>query len=395
MAKPPPQPDVLVLGSHPAAYLAAALLASSGKGKSRIVHCTIPDEHPADRLVLVNPALFELHPLLGGLRRKLRMSGAYGLRFLADDPGTANESRSKSSVVCVGRYDEVTHEMARIAQNEGVELHTPKHLAILHVDESGLDVAVNKMQIKPTALILAGWLPIDQAKMLGLPDGWEQGVMHRYTYADLKSSAHIDLGNRPVIPMSLDLKGTLSWGWLMQHETGGQIAVSQPIETVATLPPPQMLQHWVSVLRSHGVVKTNERPAGASGGASGGATLSAIASQPKTIDLPLAGALSQEGVANRTLLIGPAGGFYSASAEDIYPACWSAVFAADVMRKALKEPHLQDALQHFRSNWRTTLGEYLRGPQQNLRFLLPLIYRNEVMTTRLTESILQGKAIVR
>ena len=65
------------------------------------------------------------------------------------------------------------------------------------------------------------------------------------------------------------------------------------------------------------------------------------------------------------------------------------------MKKALKEPHLQDALQPYRHHWRTTLGDYLRGPQQNFRFLLPLVYRNQVMTTRLTEAILLGKSVVR
>ena len=68
---------------------------------------------------------------------------------------------------------------------------------------------------------------------------------------------------------------------------------------------------------------------------------------------------------------------------------------ADVLRKALKERHLQDSINAFRHVWRTTLGDYLRGPQQNLRFLLPLVYRNQVMTARLTESILQGKSVVR
>ena len=68
--------------------------------------------------------------------------------------------------------------------------------------------------------------------------------------------------------------------------------------------------------------------------------------EAKSMDCPVAGASSREGVASRTLLLGPAGGFYSASSEDVYPNCWSAVFAADAMRKALKEPHLQDALQH-------------------------------------------------
>ena len=65
------------------------------------------------------------------------------------------------------------------------------------------------------------------------------------------------------------------------------------------------------------------------------------------------------------------------------------------MRKALKEPHLQDALHPYREKWGTTLGEYLCGPQQNLRFLLPLIYRNPIMTGRLAESILLGKSVVR
>jgi flavin-dependent dehydrogenase len=111
--------------------------------------------------------------------------------------------------------------------------------------------------------------------------------------------------------------------------------------------------------------------------------------------LPLAGALNHEGVANRTLLIGPAGGFYSACGEDIYPNCWSAIFAADALKKALKEPHLQDALQPYRQKWGATLGDYLRGPQQNLRFLLPLVYRNPVMTSRMAEAILHGKSVIR
>ena len=111
--------------------------------------------------------------------------------------------------------------------------------------------------------------------------------------------------------------------------------------------------------------------------------------------VPLALLFVCSGAAAAALPIGPAGGFYCQSAEDIYPNCWSAVYAVESIRKALKEPHLQDALNPYRSRWRTTLGQYLRGPQQDLRFLLPLIYRNEVMTTRLTESILQGKSVVR
>jgi hypothetical protein len=158
------------------------------------------------------------------------------------------------------------------------------------------------------------------------------------------------------------------------------LAVEQPLETVGSVKPLELLTHWADVLRTAQILNAKaELPL----------------DDAESIDLPLAGALAHEGVANRTVLVGPAGGFYSACTEDIYPNCWSALFAADTIKKALKEPHLQDALQPYRHKWRTTLGDYLRGPQQNFRFLLPLVYRNQVMTTRLTEAILLGKSVVR
>jgi flavin-dependent dehydrogenase len=160
-----------------------------------------------------------------------------------------------------------------------------------------------------------------------------------------------------------------------------QVAIEQPRSAAESVAPAELLQHWMNVLSAHGVLKLGGAPV----------DLNAAVS----MDLPLAGALSQEGVANRTLLIGPAGGFYTACAEDIYPNCWSAVCAAGVAKKALKERHLQDALQPYRQEWGATLGDYLRGPQQNLRFLLPLVYRNGMMTARLTEAILLGRSVVR
>jgi flavin-dependent dehydrogenase len=159
-----------------------------------------------------------------------------------------------------------------------------------------------------------------------------------------------------------------------------QLAVEQPIESLSRIRGEDLMRQWVQTLRQHQVLKPGgEVPIG----------------DAEVMDLPFAGALAHEGVANRTLLVGPAGGFYSATGEDLYPNCWSAIYAADTIKKAMKEPHLQDALQPYRQKWRTTLGDYLRGPQQNLRFLLPLVYRNEVMTQRLTESILLGKSLVR
>ncbi len=340
----------------------------------------IPDERPIDRLVLINPALFSLSPMLEPMRRRLEMTTIYGAQFLSDDPATKSEYRSKSGLAHVAQSHAVAAEFARLAEAEGVQTLEPKDLQLRRLDETGLDVTFNgKSELRATALIVGGMLSDAQHKMLGLPDGWGGDVMHRYTFLKLSGIRWADLGSRPIMPMSLNLMDTLCWGWLLPGPKGMQLAVEQRMDTAGRVPPTQLLNHWAQVLRNHGLLNDRELPLDAA----------------ESIDLPLAGALAHEGVANRTLLVGPAGGFFSACTEDIYPNCWSAIFAADAMRKALKERHLQDALQPYRSRWRTTLGEYLRGPQQNFRFLLPLIYRNEVMTTRLTECILLGKSVVR
>src|SRR4051812_4099043 len=178
--------------------------------------------------------------------------------------------------------------------------------------------------------------------------------------------------------MSLDLNNKLTWAWLLPGEGEMQLAVEQPVTD--DVPPIRLLEKWADVLRRHGILKQ---------------TLNVAPDKVESMDVPSAGALSREIIGNRTLLFGPAGGFFTACLEDIYPNCWSAMFAADAVKKALKEPHLQDALQPYRQKWGTTLGEYLRGPQQNLRFLLPLVYRNPTMTRLMAESILQGKPVVR
>jgi flavin-dependent dehydrogenase len=378
MAKTEPQLDVLVLGDHPAAYLCAALL--KHKSKLHVSHSTFPHENWPDRLLILNPALFDLHPLLEPLRRKVETTPIYGLRFISDSVGTASEHRSRSAMAGVTSYKNVRTAMLKLAQAQDVELLTPKHLEIHRLDERGIDVTVGKAQLRPKMLVLAGLPTEAESRRLGLPEGWGPEVVHRYTFLKLPGAKWADLGARPVIPMSLNLRDLFCWAWLLPSDRCVQIAVEQPLETVARVRPAELLSHWIGVLRGHGLLTGK-----------GDVPIE----QAQSLDLPLGGALAHEGLANRTLLVGPAGGFYSATAEDMYPNCWSALYAADAIKKALREVHLQDALQPYRHRWRTTLGDYLRGPQQNLRFLLPLVYRNPVMTSRLAESILLGKSVVR
>lgn len=377
MPKPRPNYDVLVLGAHPCAYLAAAVLRHNSKLK--VLHSIIPGEDAPDRLVLLNPALFARHALLGPLSRKIPHHLLYGARFLGDDLATRCEHRSRSALTSVISLHAVRNALRNLAARMKVDLARPRHLNILQLDETGLDIEIGPEQVRAKALVLAGRLDPAQERMLAMPEAWEDGILHRYTFVRLSRSDLVE-NDRPLLSMSLDLRGMLLWAWLLPGRQQAQLAVVQPSPTLTRIAPQELLAAWVDVLRQHGVLASSAAPP---------------LHTAQSIDIPLAGALAHEGVGNRTLLIGPAGGFYTASAEDIYPNCWSALFAADALKRALKQPHLQDALHLYHHKWRTTLGQYLRGPQQNLRFLLPLVYRNQVMTTRLVEAILQGKSVVR
>src|ERR1043166_1201347 len=93
MPKGPDRYDVLILGGHPCAYVAAALLGH--KSSLNVIHAPLPDEPLPQRLVLVNPGVFELNKLLAPVQRKVALADTYGLHFLANESGVASEYRSR------------------------------------------------------------------------------------------------------------------------------------------------------------------------------------------------------------------------------------------------------------------------------------------------------------
>jgi hypothetical protein len=376
MGKPPDQVDVLILGDHPCAHLAGIVLQRGGN--LRVAQAKIPGEALPDRLVLINPELFNLDPALRPLKRQLQLVATYGLMFLSDTVGTSNGAPRKTIGAYVGSAKQIHKSITQSAKRAGVLSIAARRLQISGADEKGIDLLVNGSPMRARLLLLAGELPAAEQRILGLA-AWAPEAICRYTFVQLRTA--YDAGRHPMIPMSLNLRDTHHWAWLLPWRGSVQLAIEQPRQSVESQSPAELLQHWVEVLTRHGLLK-----AGLEKGS---------LDRARTMDLPLAGALAGEGVANRTLCIGPAGGFFSACAEDIYPNCWSALCAADVARSALKERHLQDALQAYRQRWGATLGDYLRGPQQNLRFLLPLVYRNATMASRLADAILMGKSVVR
>src|SRR5262249_15431180 len=132
MAKSTEQLDVLVLGDHPATYLAAALLCS--KSKLRVMHATIPGPSRADRLVIVNPRLFELDPCRAATGKKLNLSPIDGLQFLSDDVPTRSEHRAKTPIVHVASLASVRDAMMNLCDAAEIECASSKSLQILRLD---------------------------------------------------------------------------------------------------------------------------------------------------------------------------------------------------------------------------------------------------------------------
>jgi flavin-dependent dehydrogenase len=99
-------------------------------------------------------------------------------------------------------------------------------------------------------------------------------------------------------------------------------------------------------------------------------------------------------VAKNCVVIGDAGGYVqSVSHEGLYPAIWSAKLAVEVCEAALGAEHAQDRLAEFDSRWRREMVEYLRLPNADLRFLLPLVLTNDRMAQKFADALLGGKNI--
>jgi flavin-dependent dehydrogenase len=99
-------------------------------------------------------------------------------------------------------------------------------------------------------------------------------------------------------------------------------------------------------------------------------------------------------VDKRSLLIGDAGGFISeTSGEGIYAAVWSARLAVESVVAAAASRQPQDELRQFSMTWRSTMADYLRPPNTDVHFLLPLIFSNQQMADRMAAAFWIGTNI--
>jgi hypothetical protein len=59
----------------------------------------------------------------------------------------------------------------------------------------------------------------------------------------------------------------------------------------------------------------------------------------------------------------------------------------------LTSKHPQDQLREFSTTWRSTMAEFLRPPNTDVHFLLPLIFSNKQMADRMAGAFWEGTNI--
>ncbi len=371
-------PQVVVLGNHPAAHVAALELAEADVRVAIVDLGTTP---LPDRLVSLNPGFFGLSKSLEAIRSELTTHAIRGIEFIGPDGVIATTTENVAAKLTTPRKDDPLSSIVslaglisatrRLAVEAGVTTLTGT-IEAEEIRESGVALRIGRQRLTPKLLIVVDPLPVELATAIGAPHA---GV-HAEQPCMLTTFELAGMAAPRTMAMALDLGDHLAWGWLMGVDGRTQICVQHPSNGDST----GLLREWLGRLQRAGRLDSK---------------ITIDGRGVKTRPIYPGGALQRDVVARRTLLAGPAGGFVSSTGEDVYPSCWSAVIAAEVAAKAVKATQVQDALGHYRGKWGGSLGEYLLGPQQNLRFLLPLVFKNPVMTDRLAESIFRGQSLVK
>ena len=358
-------PSVVVIGDHPAAHVAALKLHQQ---KASVALADPQSIVNGDRLVHLNPDLFKLLPSLKDLAVHLDATELLAVRFHGEGGSVADTTATfeKEASPLVVRLDALRNALRRHVDEAGIP-RTSGKVAVGAVDESGVTLQLGRSAVKPRLVLVSD--PLDDTSRDVLQ-------AQRPTPRDVMATAAVEAPEDATqAHAGLGLAGGDGWGTLIAHAGVGQITVFAPAAKAG-----EALSDFTERLVLGGVL-----PRGTS---IDGRTV-------RTTPVALGGALERDAVARHTLLIGPAGGFESIIGEDVYPGAWSGVYAGTVAAKAAKAEHVQDALAAYRTAWGGTLGEYLQGPRQNLRFLLPLVFKNPVMTDRMADALFRGRSLVR
>lgn len=366
--------DVAIIGAGPAGTTAANLLARKGRGVVLIEREKFPREVPCAGWLnirakgLLDEMLVRFKPLAEAAFTDVTL-------FNADCTKSAKPKFDGPVGYVIGRaaFDSA---LAKTAVAAGATLLQGAAAVDLRLNETEVVITLSDdRRVTSRLLLMAAGRDSPLIARLGFmqrsaePPIWSAQVEAQVSSRG-KSAA-------PTVAVILGIDGGGSFGFCCISPLRASLGVSWLGDPKLAAP---ALARLCKLTAEHGIMPVD---------------LSGKAASVKPIRCPAAAALDMDShVAKHTLLVGDAGGFVSAASnEGIFPAMWSAKIAAGVIDRALQSPHSQDELMSFNSVWRMEIADHLRSPHTDIRFLLPLIFSNQLMADRMGAAFFFGENI--
>lgn len=367
--------DIVVLGAGPAGAAAAAFAAQRGL-KTAVVERSYSE--------VGEPHVEWLHPdaaaALDAIEIPTRsaMVGAVDRVQFVD--ATCSRQARTEVVRKVHLVDsaKLAREMLSYASGRGAELHTGQVVSVEVHERQVTLVADNGLALTGRILVAADGPRSLAAQTLGLSPGPMPPRLSEcgqaFHVAAKPTAWSEGRGRATELTVFIESNDLASYGYALTTGAG------QVLGLVGPAPGPGLRDHLASLAttwQNAGLVSIQQplKPA-------------AFASRLVPRGLALE---ADTHVSKNAVFIGDAGGFVAAvSHEGLYPAIESARLAVETCVEALQSPHPQDTLIDFDSRWRREMAEYLRLPNSDLRFLLPLAFSNPRMARKLADAFLLG-----
>lgn len=366
--------DVIVVGAGPAGSTVAILLAQQKRRVALIDASSFPRDHVTAGWLNVRVA-----PLLGKLGvpvRSLLNRAFREVRFYnADFSKSAKPNFSDAAGYLVDRT-QFGDALVKSAVDHGAVLFQGSPVTAIKLKEGGaLATLENGEEVSGRLLVMATGRGAALMSQLGFAQPHRHGTIWTAQVDGPPGPSGDKVDPHVAVVLGLDRRG--SFALCCVSKDGQSVSVNWLGDRAEAIP---ALVRTCKGLHAHQVTASD---------------LSAAAAGAAAVPSPASAALDMDThVGKHTLLIGDAGGFVSAASnEGIYPAMWSAQIAAEVLDTALSVPQSQDELMTFETKWRMTMADYLRSPNTDIQFLLPLIFSNQPMADRMGAAFFSGENI--
>jgi len=361
--------DVAIVGATPAGFAAAYTLAKAGTDAAVV---DVPASTAACPLTdWVSSDFFRLSHLPAGLAKRCRAQPFKTIAYHNVTLSRLAQHRSRGLLGYFFRPADLTATLAAAARKAGAKVTSSRTSPAVRLEDDRV-MLLGSREIAARLLIVADGQPAEVLADLGIMTRLVRSLPLVVAGLDLPWTARGDAAlhivedrERTELGMYFIAARRLHLRMISSSSAAGTRAAE--------------LSGLVSRLQSSGALPGNlplHRAAGA------------VWHPPAGIALDL-----DTHTAKRCLLAGTAGGFVEPVAgQTLYTSVVSALAAARCAAKALAADEPAPALDGYRAAWRKQLERRLLRPGTPFRVLLPLVFANPKVTSRLTASLLFAQA---